>query len=486
MANPEHLAILKKGAKAWNEWLKKHPDLDPDLSRADLSEADLSRAILAKADLRGANLNGAAFIYAILIHADLSGAYVSKADFRDADLSSANLSGADLKEAKIAEADLFQANLEGADLSRASLPGAHLVGTTLNGAHLSRANLSRANLEAAKLNRADLSGARLEGAKLIEADLHGADLSGARLDWADLHMTHLVEANMNRASFCWAMLNHADLSGAALQDVDVRYGVLCGCNLTGAELTGAKLYGTARDDWIIKGVQCKYVYWDARGKIRSPENRDLAPGEFERLYRTLPTIEYIFQNGMSPMDPLIMDRVVEAIRKQNPEYDIKIDSISARGLAPSIKFTVQQEQHKEPALQMVIAEYESRMQRLEAEKDRLYDLLALAIDKPGTRLLVAGHDIITADGNATINIDQHVEYVTNLRDTIAAQPEDSETFAKVAKKTALDIIGGALKDVAKGQVKKAAEQIIELGKDLGPVILNTAAYAFFKNMMQGG
>ena len=90
--------------------------------------------------------------------------------------------------------------------------------------------------------------------------------------------------------------------------------------------------------------------------------------------------------------------------------------------------------------------------------------------------------IVALDGS-TINIDQHVENITNLRDTVAALPEDSPTFSKVAKKTALDIIGDALKDVAKGQVKKAAEQIIELGKDLGPVVVNTAAYAFLRSFL---
>jgi hypothetical protein len=53
----------------------------------------------------------------------------------------------------------------------------------------------------------------------------------------------------------------------------------------------------------------------------------------------------------------------------------------------------------------------------------------------------------------------------------------------VAKKTALDIIGEAIKDIAKGQVKEAAKQIVELGKDLGPIIAKTAAYSFFKGML---
>jgi len=62
------------------------------------------------------------------------------------------------------------------------------------------------------------------------------------------------------------------------------------------------------------------------------------------------------------------------------------------------------------------------------------------------------------------------------------EPEESESFTKVAKKTALDIVGDAIKDIAKGQVKEAAKEIIELGRDLGPIIAKTAAYAFFKSM----
>lgn len=368
MANLEHLAILKKGVEAWNEWRRQNPGVG-----ADLMDANLNRV----------NLNGANLITANLIRADLSGA-----------------------------------NLSGADLIEAHLSGAHLI-------------------------RADLTA----------ADLRAADLTAA------------------------------DLRGANLQQANLRYGHLLECNLTGAKLTGVKLYGTPRDDWIIKDVDCSYVFWDAEGKIRSPKDRDLAPGEFEHLYGSLPTIEYIFQNGMTPLDPLIMDRVVQAIRRQNPEYDIRIDSISARGLAPSIKFTVQQAEQKEPALQTVIAEYEGRVRRLEGEKDRLYGLLGMAIDKAGTRLLVVGPGAVVATDGSTINIDQQVECITNLRDTVAALPDDDPTFAKVTKKTALDLIGSALKDVAKGQVKEAAKQICELGKDLGPVIVNTVAYGFFKSYL---
>jgi hypothetical protein len=35
MANPEHLAILKKGVAEWNEWRRKgHPDIRPEYQKA--------------------------------------------------------------------------------------------------------------------------------------------------------------------------------------------------------------------------------------------------------------------------------------------------------------------------------------------------------------------------------------------------------------------------------------------------------------------
>jgi len=87
---------------------------------------------------------------------------------------------------------------------------------------------------------------------------------------------------------------------------------------------------------------------------------------------------------------------------------------------------------------------------------------------------------VATDGS-TINIQQHIHNALELQKAIADEPEES--FAKVAKKTALDIIGEAIKDIARGQVKEAAKEIIELGKDLGPIIVKTAAYGFFKSML---
>ena len=92
MSNDEHVAMLGRGAAAWNEW-RAEQDETPDLSRAglrglDLSGFDLSRVDLRGADLRGTNLNGAK-----LSGANLDGANLFKAMLDDADLAGAFLYG---------------------------------------------------------------------------------------------------------------------------------------------------------------------------------------------------------------------------------------------------------------------------------------------------------------------------------------------------------------------------------------------------------
>ena len=369
------------------------------------------------------------------------------------------------KENRHIEPDLCEADLKNVDLS----------GVDFTEANLDTADLRGADLSSSSLREADLFDANLTGANLMHTDLVRADLGTARLTRADLTAAEL---------YCVDLVC-ANLEEAILQDTNLMGCQLVGANLSRAILTGAQLYATSRDDWVIKDIKCKYVYWDMYGKQRCPKDRDLEPGEFERLYASLPTIEYIFENGMSPIDPLIMDRVVQAIREKKPEFDIKLDSINARGLAPSIKFTVQLEKHKETALKEVKKEYEAKIKLLKAERDRYYQLVSRAIDTPKeVKLITAGPGAIVATDGSTINIQAHIHNALELQNAIAKEPEDSKSFAKVAKRKALDIIGGVIEDIAKGQVKEAGKQIIELAKDLGPIIAKTAAYAFFKTMLQ--
>ena len=102
MANPEHVAMLRQGATAWNSWREKRIQGYAEeliAGRKGSRQLDL-QAKLRGADLRKANLRSV----------DLRGADLSRADLRETMLQGANLMRADLRGAK----------LHGAYLSRAT------------------------------------------------------------------------------------------------------------------------------------------------------------------------------------------------------------------------------------------------------------------------------------------------------------------------------------------------------------------------------
>jgi uncharacterized protein YjbI with pentapeptide repeats len=181
MASDEHVALLKQGVAAWNEWRLKNPDTRPNLSGVNLGGADLREVNLRGADLRGANLG----------KANLSGANFSGASLREAYLRGANLRGADLR-----GASLGAANLRGAHLMDANLRWSILWEANLRGANLRGANLMEANLMEANLWEAYLRGANLRGADLSLAFLSGAHLGGANLTGANLFSTVFVDTNL--------------------------------------------------------------------------------------------------------------------------------------------------------------------------------------------------------------------------------------------------------------------------------------------------
>jgi hypothetical protein len=192
MANDEHVALLKKGVKAWNAWRDENPNIRPDLSNADLRGADLSGANLGganlgRANLGSANLTGACLRETFLFKANLGSADLVEANLRD----HADLSGADLARANLREAFLFKANLTGADLS---------------GADLSGADLSLAPLVSADLTGADLTGCRIYGVSAWNLKLAGAKQQNLVITGAGEHA--VTVDNIEVAQFIYLMLHN--------------------------------------------------------------------------------------------------------------------------------------------------------------------------------------------------------------------------------------------------------------------------------------
>lgn len=265
MANEEHLALLRQGVKAWNEWKAQNPEIRPNLSfatgkRITIRDAKLSGVDLSRTNLSGANLSRVDLIGANLNEANLNEAYMSEAELIGADLSSADLSSADLIGANLMGANLSNVYLSGADLTKANLSGADLIGAKLIGAKLSGANLS-----GAKLIGANLTGAYLRGAYLKGANLSGAKLVGANLRGTNLQKVKALDTNFQKAI----------LTGVCLEDWQINSAT------------------------NLDGVICDYVYLEADQTERRPRQRNFVQGEFTKLFqKRLETVEVSFSNGI--------------------------------------------------------------------------------------------------------------------------------------------------------------------------------------------
>src|SRR5947209_5674044 len=108
MASQEHLDLLKQGVDVWNQWRKEHPEIEPDLSKADFRDIDLSQINFTKADLSRANLNEAN-----RSRANLSQATLVETNFSWSNLSKTDLNGANLTRCFVYATSAWDIKLEG-------------------------------------------------------------------------------------------------------------------------------------------------------------------------------------------------------------------------------------------------------------------------------------------------------------------------------------------------------------------------------------
>lgn len=237
MANPEHVAMLKQGVEAWNQWRERNPDLTPDLRDANLKGLEFrgsfvsvperstaNRLVFRKRipNMRGVNLRGA----------DLRGANFARADFRGAELTSGpvftELGGkkifegvAQLQEANLQLSDFRQVFLYGADLHRANLSGADFRGTDLR-----EATLVGTTMVGTKIQGADLRGASVFGCSVWEIELDN------KTKQTDLVITQVAEPtvtcdNLEIAQFLYLILNNEKL-GSVLETLTTKVVLLLG------------------------------------------------------------------------------------------------------------------------------------------------------------------------------------------------------------------------------------------------------------------
>jgi uncharacterized protein YjbI with pentapeptide repeats/DNA-binding XRE family transcriptional regulator len=247
LANKQHLALLKKGAKAWNKWRNKNPDIIPQLSGINLNEEDCK-------NLSGFNLDNANL-------ADISGYVIS---FKGASLVQANLKGAKLTEVDLSHASLQEANLEEATLSDVNLSHADLT----------NAILIKASIKDAWLSKATFDRASLRGADIIDANFSQASLRKANLSEVNLRYSDLTEANLNEAS-----LENATVVNCTIYGVSV-----WGTNTNGASFENLYISPDGRSGLPVDDlVLAPTIYWHRREQKTSQKFRQLCHLEEEAI-----------------------------------------------------------------------------------------------------------------------------------------------------------------------------------------------------------
>ena len=386
-----------------------------------------------------------------LREANLIGADLREVNFSDAKLNDAKLRGANLCDANLKKADLSKADLSVTYLSYANLSGGNLIGADLRGANLNRADLSGADLSESILSGADLHGANLIGVESREANLSGADLREANLSGADLH-----KANLSGANFRGANLNRADLSGADLSGSYLELVELIQSNCQRAILTGVKTYAWNITDWKIGGVECEYIFTGIKGEKRLPLARNFKLGEFEKLFKQLPTIEYYFENGITPVDVILMDKIVAEIRDKNPEFEIEIQSVERKGLYPCFKFIVKHEDQKDKAFALLKENKDLRYEQLLSNKDAQIDLLR---DMLFQTMKIEIHDSeIKQLGCKNVVYNEYNITIDHLNDLFEVV-DKNETLSDKVKNSIKDTIQGAIKDIGKDGIKEGLKKI---------------------------
>ena len=313
MANEEQLVLLKAGVEGWNEWRKKEPDEEIDLTEADLSGANLARV-------------------------DLQQARLWRAKLTNANLEKANIWGADLREANLDKANLVEANLSESDCRKASLMTADVRGGNLNRAVLSKATLSgailrRTGLVGADLWLANLSGADIGESALVEAFLKDANFIGVNLERSELTSADLMDANLSYSNLTGANLSHANLTRANLTGANLTEANLINSNMIGAKVESAKISKSN-----VYGVNV----WDLQGEFN--EQKDLIITEEDQPEVTVDNIEvaqFIYLilrnekirdviNTLTAKSILILGRfaiperkeILDALRNRLREYDL--------------------------------------------------------------------------------------------------------------------------------------------------------------------
>jgi len=237
--NLEHLEILKRGAETWNDWRRRNPAIQPDLSGADIR--------------RGGHIRTTRYPYSR--PGETASAFRPFRDFplQGVDLSHANLTGTIFTEVIMASASLRQACLRNAIMRQVDLSSADLSAADLQGARLLISDLANARFHTAKLGHTLMGGSCLKACLGLTEVFH---MAPSHIDAGTLALSGLLPAEFLREAGVSVELRRlAELVGASPSYLN------CFISYTAADKNFAT---TLRDTLLARGVPVWFAPVDSR------------------------------------------------------------------------------------------------------------------------------------------------------------------------------------------------------------------------------
>ena len=230
---------------------------------------------------------------------------------------------------------------------------------------------------------------------------------------------------------------------------------------------------SARNGWIIKGVKCNYFYNDNKNN-RIPKDRDFEDNEFEKLYSTIPTIEYIFKNGMSWFDPVLMNYVAYNLNLTHPEFGVELLSFDKRAHYPKSTFSIASKDISEKVLTLISKGYEEALLQAQERINFLEDLVKELSTQPRQQITgTINAPIILADHKSNVKVTyfqlkESLEEITNH-----VKKSTNKSFLNMSKNNILDILKGAIGSIAANnlpEIVKSLDTILNIQPCFGPDI----------------
>jgi hypothetical protein len=226
MANPVHLEIISKGAKAWNKWRASYFVSDLDLSGADLSDSELfifhgERQV----DGHDVELPGSA-IKVTEVEMFYSGINLTKVNLRGTNLQNSLLQYADFTEADLTGASLSGTNLDSVNFNNANLTNANFTDASIGWATFAKSDLSKViGLETVKHTYPSSIGIEvlfISGGEIPEVFLRGCGMPEDFITYARSLTTKPIEFYSCFISYSSADQEFAERLHADLQAKGVR------------------------------------------------------------------------------------------------------------------------------------------------------------------------------------------------------------------------------------------------------------------------